>query len=208
MDFTPAAGHPCAFCDPAALADQVLQEAPGFLVVADRYGLAEGHLLLMPRAHYPCFGSLPPDLLRVARGLQGKIENFLVSRFQRPFYFEHGIAGQTVPHAHLHAVPGAVSILDTLAHGRYAATVQSWEEVQRFYHALQGYLYFEQQGQAWVFSPERVPPGYFQALVAAALGVPDRESWGGSAVAPAERLRRLWRAHWANQAPGNVPERR
>lgn len=47
----------CAFCRHNDIASYVLKETSKFLVVTDHAPLVEGHLLIIPKCHYACYGS-------------------------------------------------------------------------------------------------------------------------------------------------------
>ncbi|HEU5439893.1 MAG TPA: HIT family protein [Ktedonobacterales bacterium] len=161
--------HPaCAFCDRAALSG-VLLETERFLLLADHAPLVEGHLLIIPRDHISCYGAAPAELDDELCALKRRIAGFLASAYRAPFFFEHGVFGQTVFHAHLHALPlgaAALPLEDLLAAGgrpvSRPADVRAW-------HVERGhYYYIERPGpdglpaQAAVFPPD--PQTYFRAL--------------------------------------------
>ena len=158
----------CAFCDRSALSS-VLLETPRFLLLADHAPLVEGHLLILPRDHIACYGAAPAELDDELIALKCRVAAFLAQAYRAPFFFEHGVFGQTVFHAHLHALPlGAGSLpLDSLlaAGGRAVAGPTDL----RIWHAERGhYFYIERPGpdglpaQAAVFPPDL--PTYFRAL--------------------------------------------
>lgn len=190
----------CPFCVSGRLDPDVLEATPDFWIVGDQYGVAYGHILIIPKEHHPCFGALPDALLPALEKLKERVGRFLETSLSRPFYFEHGVAGQTVPHAHLHAIPGPAVILPDLTAGRQVVNVSGWEQVREFHATFGPYLYFEQEGQAWAISGNAVPAGYVRKLAAAALGVPERADWRG--VEPLDRhsLQRLWRDYWETTA--------
>src|SRR5258705_857588 len=130
----------CAFCARETLAPQ-LAETEHFFLLADHAPLVEGHLLIIPRAHYACFGALPVDLEDELLALKARVRAFFVARYQTPAFFEHGVFRQTVPHAHLHALPfGALAVdLPALAGDLPAlaaaggAAARSLQDVRRWY---------------------------------------------------------------------------
>lgn len=160
----------CAFCARETLAP-LLAETEHFFLLADHAPLVEGHLLIIPRAHYACFGALPVDLEDELLALKARVRAFFVARYQTPAFFEHGVFRQTVPHAHLHALPfGALAVdLPALAaDGGRAA--RSLEDVRRWYGEHGHYFYLEQPhdgagyGEAAIFPP--VEARYFAVLAA------------------------------------------
>src|ERR1700758_3244505 len=94
----------CSFCNPGELAC-TLYETPHFLLAADHAPLVEGHLLIIPKQHYACYGDVPAPLDEELFALKEEMRQFY-TRFYAPVVFwEHGVFRQTVFHAHLHCFP-------------------------------------------------------------------------------------------------------
>ncbi|OGK25019.1 hypothetical protein A3A46_04335 [Candidatus Roizmanbacteria bacterium RIFCSPLOWO2_01_FULL_37_13] len=89
---------------------QVLDQTDNFYLLYDGYPLLEGHLLLIPKQHVDCYSNLDKKLLREFNLFKKGAINFLKDKYSQPVIFEHGIAGQTVMHAHLHLLPTNKSI--------------------------------------------------------------------------------------------------
>jgi diadenosine tetraphosphate (Ap4A) HIT family hydrolase len=154
----PAEG--CVFCDHAAL-DVVLAQTDHFLVVADHAPLVEGHLLIIPRAHYACYGAVPDAFEDEFLALKRRVRHFLATSYQMPAFFEHGVFRQTVYHAHLHAMPfGALDIELSVLAAENALLVGSLADVRRWYREHGHYFYLEEPALdgappvAAVFPPE------------------------------------------------------
>jgi diadenosine tetraphosphate (Ap4A) HIT family hydrolase len=158
----------CVFCDASSLS-HVLAQTDHFLVVADYAPLVEGHTLIIPRDHYPCYGALPlelePELVEVKR----RVARFFRTHYRPAVFFEHGIFHQTVFHAHLHAFPfGPVNLrLFELAHPE-GRPVGGLADLRAWYNERGHYFYLEQPRQpereleAAVFPPEE--ERYFRVL--------------------------------------------
>ena len=85
--------------------DVVLTETDHFLVdplIMRRWPRATCY---RPRDHYACYGALPLDFDDEARSCVRRATSFLTVIYRAPIFFEHGVFGQTVFHAHLHALP-------------------------------------------------------------------------------------------------------
>src|SRR5215470_1122324 len=67
----------CAFCQYSDIARYVLKETPNFLIVTDHAPLVEGHLLIIPRRHYTCFGDVPAELDAELFTLKKEVQQFL-----------------------------------------------------------------------------------------------------------------------------------
>lgn len=150
----------CAFCAHDAL-EVVLAETEHFLVLADNAPLVEGHLLLVPRRHYACFGALPADLDAEVSHLKRVVASFCAEVYRPPIFFEHGVFGQSVFHAHLHAVPLGPSGLHVHALAEPdGASAYSQADVRAWYAARGHYFYLESpitehsDSEAAIFPPQ------------------------------------------------------
>jgi diadenosine tetraphosphate (Ap4A) HIT family hydrolase len=163
----------CPFCDPIRRRPQVVAETASFWVLADIQPLAPGHLLLVPKDHLPCFGALPEPLDAELAALRASVARFLAEFPGVPLYFEHGVAGQTVPHAHLHALcvpvrPGLSEHLSTLG---APVPIPDPAALRRLY-ARGGPYVLVDEGQAVAVATVALAPGYLQKWVRARLPVP------------------------------------
>jgi diadenosine tetraphosphate (Ap4A) HIT family hydrolase len=135
-------GH-CIFCRRDSL-DIILAETEHFFVLADNAPLVEGHLLIVPREHYACFGAVPAALDEELLVLKTRVARFCATVYRSASFFEHGVFGQSVAHAHLHAVPlgpSGLRIHELAApDGRPAA---SPADVRAWYEAHGHYFYLE-----------------------------------------------------------------
>ena len=196
----------CVFCAHDAL-DVVLAETEHFLVIADHAPLAEGHLLIVPRDHYACFGALPATFDDEARDLRERTSRFLTDRYRAPIFFEHGVFRQTVFHAHLHALPlGAASPGFADEVSRIGRPAPSPDALRAWYAAQGHYFYLEtlradaDQREALLFLPDMEV--YFQVMdtlrahtAATAAWIPPavRQIQGGAKM---RRLAASWRAYF------------
>jgi diadenosine tetraphosphate (Ap4A) HIT family hydrolase len=154
----------CPFCEHARL-DIILDETEHFLLLADNAPLVEGHILLIPRDHYACYGAVPGALDAELLALKDRVARFCTAIYRPPIFFEHGVFGQSVFHAHLHAVPLGPSglRLHELAtpdgHRASApADIRDWYETHGHYFYLESPV--DSAGtevQAAIFPPHEAP---------------------------------------------------
>lgn len=184
---SPDPASDCPFCHPDAL-NGILSETERFFVLADHAPLIDGHTLIIPKRHYPCYGALPPELDDELAKLKRHVMEFLGAAYRAPVFFEHGVFRQTVFHAHLHAMPfgpvdfGVQSLAAAEGH-----PVQTQADIRGWYARRGNYFYIEQPpigdipAQAAVFPPDMGV--YFRVLGAL------REATGrdGRWAPPAER---------------------
>ncbi len=185
-------------------------ETASFIVLADHAPLVAGHILIIPRAHYACYGAVPAALDAELLALKRRAHRFLAARYRAPIFFEHGVFRQTVYHAHLHAIPsGEIDLgVATLASAGDGQPVRSRDDLRAWYAERGQYFYLEQPprddlpAEAAVFPPHLET--YFRVLgllrdTAAHAGgwqpAPERLANGRPKV---EALEQHWRAFDAN----------
>lgn len=150
----------CAFCQRHKL-HNILLESDSFFLIADHAPLIEGHMLLVPKAHFTCYGALPPALDEEFWRLKAAAEEFLGRAYRPPVFFEHGIFRQTVFHAHLHCFPFGPLALDLTAHHPHPVT--GLDDLRAWYAERGHYFYLEKEpGQGALFQPEEMR--YFSVL--------------------------------------------
>lgn len=150
----------CPFCIRQDLRN-ILAESPSFFLLADHAPLIEGHILLVPKAHYSCYGTVPLELEQEFLDMKVRAAAFLRQTYRAPVFFEHGIFRQTVFHAHLHCFPFGSLQLDLAAY--HPSPAPHIEDVRRWYAEKGQYFYFEQRmGEGQLFLPEEVR--YFSVL--------------------------------------------
>lgn len=97
----------CPFCSWPE--DRIWLESEGAIVVPDNYPAAEGHCLVLPRAHVKSLWELSLDDQTEVWDLVAEVRAVLVDRYS-PDGFTVGVndglaAGQTITHAHVHVIP-------------------------------------------------------------------------------------------------------
>ncbi len=124
-------GTDCAFCNYTEIS-HILKETPNFLLAADHAPLVEGHILIIPKQHFACYGAVPAEF---------------------DAELEHGIFRQTVFHAHLHCFPFGTTGYD-LDEQLHNLVVTSQEDIRKWYAAHGPYFYMEDAISALLFAPE------------------------------------------------------
>jgi diadenosine tetraphosphate (Ap4A) HIT family hydrolase len=93
----------CPFC--GWQRQTILEETANFVLIADKFPLAEGHTLIIPKDHARCIGETPGDrqaeFIRLATHAQQKLARL----YGRVGVWENGGIHQSVRHAHLHLLP-------------------------------------------------------------------------------------------------------
>ena len=86
----------CAFCQLGDIAANILKETTAFLVVADHAPLVEGHILIIPKHHYACYGEVPAALDAELLALKREVQQFFAQFYAPAVFWEHGVFRQTV----------------------------------------------------------------------------------------------------------------
>jgi len=199
----PIAGEHCDFCSRDDLA-LVLKETPSFLVVADHAPLVEGHILIIPRNHYACYGAVPLTLEAEFEALKRAVRAFAEQYYRPAIFWEHGVFHQSVSHAHLHCFPFGPSDVTLLQ--QYGKPVAGLADVRWWYETHGHYFYCEQDGERYIFPAEDAC--YFRVLNILRTGAEqyglwrppaERRALGGPRIAA---LARHWRAFEGDGAGG------
>jgi diadenosine tetraphosphate (Ap4A) HIT family hydrolase len=149
-----ANGHDpnCAFCQRDTISD-ILKETSHFRLATDVAPLVEGHLLIIPKEHYACYGAVPARLDEELLALKQAVRDFFAQYYAPPVFWEHGIFRQTVFHAHLHCFPFGITAYD-LTNGLHSAVVRSQDDIRAWYRTHGHYFYLEDANIALIFKPD------------------------------------------------------
>jgi diadenosine tetraphosphate (Ap4A) HIT family hydrolase len=143
----------CAFCQIDATTCLVMKETANFRLVADHAPLLAGHILIIPRQHYACYGEVPESHNEELALLKHEVKRFFQHYYAPPAYWEHGVFHQTVFHAHLHCFPIGPIIYPgrEIEHGQ---EVFSQEDIRQWYSQRGHYFYLEDAQYAFLFPPD------------------------------------------------------
>ena len=179
----------CPYCDEfengPKYGDRILYESKNFVVFPALGQIVEGYLLIAPKKHYIAMGEIPSRLYSELSSVCEKVRKILSENYQKPLFFEHGPVSQTkrggccVDHAHFHAVPVNVDILDDLAKHFEYKEIKSFNELKKQFKKGAPYFYYESSSEEkYLFKiPEVVPSQYIRRLVAYKIGKPGRWDW-------------------------------
>jgi diadenosine tetraphosphate (Ap4A) HIT family hydrolase len=142
----------CAFCQYSSIAPYILKETPTFRIIADHAPLVEGHLLIIPRHHYACYGTVPANLDEELLALKHEVQNFLAQFYAPAIFWEHGIFRQTVFHAHLHCFPFGETTYD-LSRELHHAEIHSQHDIRTWYASYGEYFFLQDSHHALLFQP-------------------------------------------------------
>ncbi|HEY0756032.1 MAG TPA: HIT family protein [Ktedonobacteraceae bacterium] len=142
----------CPFCQRNEIAN-ILKETSHFLLVADHAPLVEGHLLVIPKDHYACYGDVPATLDAELFSIKDELRQFYTQHYAPVVFWEHGVFRQTVFHAHLHCFPWGNLNYD-LTSQIHTSIVTAQADIRDWYYAQGHYFYLEDEEVALLFAPE------------------------------------------------------
>ncbi len=143
----------CEFCQLTTISPYMLKETDNFHIIADHAPLLEGHLLIIPKQHYACYGTVPATLDAELLALKQEVRAFFLDFYAAPVYWEHGIFHQTVFHAHLHCFPFGETRYQ-LSEGLHDLVVHSQDDIRAWYATQGQYFYLEDSRFALLFAPQ------------------------------------------------------
>jgi len=115
--------------------------------------LVEGHLLVIPRQHYACYGDVPATLDKELFTLKEELRQFYAQCYAPVVFWEHRVFRQTVFHAHLHCFPWG-NLDYNVESNIHNAIVTGQDDIRNWYHAQGHYFYLENNQVALLFAPE------------------------------------------------------
>jgi diadenosine tetraphosphate (Ap4A) HIT family hydrolase len=206
-DESPIHSGGCVFCSREHTRDYLLHEGRDFYVIADYAPIADAHVLLIPRDHYPHLAALPPALEEEFHALKAHIGDFVRAHYGRLTCWENGVFGQSVPHAHLHSLSIEMNTDLISLHGQSIGSLSDLRD----HHARDRGHYFlvEHAGIGRVMPPD---PQLYWRIISDAKGR-NGGTWQYAAAerrihgrAQVEALIDRWRRHHAEApVPGNPP---
>ena len=143
----------CAFCLRSNFATNILKETDAFFIVTDHAPLVEGHILILPKRHFACYGVVPAELDAELLALKREVQDFFAGYYAPVVFWEHGIFRQTVFHAHLHCFPFGATEYDATK-TLHSLVVQSQDDVRAWYAMHGHYFYMEDRSNFLLFAPE------------------------------------------------------
>jgi diadenosine tetraphosphate (Ap4A) HIT family hydrolase len=95
----------CIFCNKEKINDDIIYQTKNFFIKVGIGIFAPGHVMLIPKKHFLCYGELPEELEQEHESLKAMTYKIIQNKFYAPFLLEYCNWGQTVYHAHKHIIP-------------------------------------------------------------------------------------------------------
>ena len=178
----------CIFCNRANFEDRIISEDENSFVIATLGQITDGgYLLLVPKRHVSCIGAMGYSEMRTLDLPGSKIVEVLKDNYgtRAVTIFEHGIVGQTVPHAHIHFLPAFCRLTEKVKQDFPEAEIESidsryfWLTFSSFYKVRRKpYLMWQSEDKKWnICWDPPAPLQYFRLITAEILDRPERGNW-------------------------------
>lgn len=169
----------CPFCNRSALEERLILETSGFAVIPTKGQILPGYALIVPKRHTICFGDFSEKEMDEVTFLMERVRAAMTNAYgQAPIFFEHGIVGQTVKHAHMHAVPTDKDLFARIeADFPDYHKVSTYAAMQEHFQREGPYLFYENAGgKKFIFRIFKWPQ-YLRLMLADEVGHPERGNW-------------------------------
>lgn len=183
MKFDPT----CDFCKQEGFdfKDRIIAETEKALIVATVGQITNGgYVLVIPKIHAPCIGAMKKTDLEDFQKVIEKVSEVLKKEYKaEQLFFEHGIVGQSVKHAHLHILPMPCQIMDIVKKdypNKKCIPVRTLKKLQKNYaRNKKPYIFFgrSEDDRAYICEGNDFPRQYLRTVAAKAYGHPERADW-------------------------------
>lgn len=158
--------------------NRILKETKNFVVIPTIGQIIEGYLLIIPKKHFLSFAHLPFRFYRELETLKEETKNALTTIYTEPIFYEHGAVGNSAEHAHLHAIPAEIDILQDIKRSFIPREIRNMSELKIQAEKGIPYLFYENRiGQKFIFNASAVTSQFLRQIVADKLGRSDRWNW-------------------------------
>lgn len=154
----------CVFCDRDLFNDRIIAETDNFYVIVGIGIVAPGHVMIVTKKHYKCFGELPDKLEEEFQELKSRLIGKMIKEFSEPFLVEYGNWNQSINHAHIHIIPKEASeyrvhdIIEEMVKpgfDDYEETI--WDELKSIFIKEGAYVFIQDNGKIHVCHVKNIP---------------------------------------------------
>lgn len=147
----------CIFCDYEQINDDILWESKNFFIKVGKGILTPGHVLLISKKHFSCFGEMPEELETEFNDVKKRIIDQISKEFSEPLLFEQGVRGQSIAHAHIHILPTKnkefiLPIVNDKVFPELEKTkIKDIKDIRDIFSKEKEYIYLGEKGEKWIF---------------------------------------------------------
>ncbi len=169
----------CAFCQLEVRTKNVIATSKHFYAIPTLGQISDGgHILIVSNKHLPCLGALDSQHFNELIDFKDKVQSAIQSEYGATICLEHGIIGQSVPHAHLQILPSSCDLFQTLKMKYpFYREMQNLDDLGKVYDERRVYLFYEnQQSIKYAFIMDAMPQ-YLRLVAAEQMGRTHRGDW-------------------------------
>lgn len=165
-------------CD-AGVDSRILHETSRFVVIPDISPLVPGHVMIVPKSHILCYGAVDPAAQDEFSGIVNAARTIIREHYGQSVLLEHGTCSlddvaDHVSHAHLHIVPAAIDIRDSLRNFN-TTKIARLSDLSSWAARDEAYIYFESCTGERVVADGIIDLKrlFFRREIARQIGLPD-----------------------------------
>lgn len=148
----------CIFCCRRDFDGLILDETENFYLIANQNPISLGHVMVISRAHFSCFGEMPSYLYKEYTDFLKKAEQKIRKNFPEPIATEQGIHGQSINHAHTHIFPSVSEsydfskkrFIDFIPKEIKVTKAKDLQDIKRTFQKEGQYVSIEENGQLYI----------------------------------------------------------
>lgn len=163
----------------AGIESRILHDSDRFVVMADISPLLPGHVMIVPKAHILCYGAVEAAAQDEFSCMVNATRAILRECYGPSVVLEHGTSSlepvaDHVTHAHLHIVPAAIDIRESLLNFN-VTRIASLSDLSNWAARDEAYVYFENcDGERMVADQIfDIPRLFIRREIAKRVGIPD-----------------------------------
>ncbi len=166
----------------------------------EKYPIKTGTILIISKDHLPCHAAGLGVYLDEFITIKKKVYRFLQEQYHdKVIFFEHGIVGQTIPHAHLHCIPTNSTLHQTTSQENPYNQIIDYSDLPKVYQSFKEYYLLEEDCVVHVYKPTLKVKGYFRIKLAESLHRPELADWHSfndtNLLQSTQELRQNWQTH-------------
>jgi len=168
----------CTFCDHSLHQQRIVAQTERFYAIPTVGQISDGgHMLIIPKRHYNCLASLGPGPFNEFEELTARIKGAIENVYGKTVSFEHGILGQSVPHAHLQILPSGDLSSRIEQDFKLKVQLKQTRDIKDIFTKKGVYLYYrDPSNNEYAYILDHFPQ-YLRHVAAQVAGKPDRGDW-------------------------------
>jgi diadenosine tetraphosphate (Ap4A) HIT family hydrolase len=175
--------------------NKVIFENKNFIAIPALGQFIEGYLLIISKRHLTSMALLNSDEFQDLEKIKTEVSTKFKPYYGTPIFFEHGstsgdsISGNSITHAHLHAVGTNICLISRLKDHFVMKKLTTYDDLKSLGRDEKSYLYYENtNGSKWsCIVDKKIPSQFLRKLLADAVGF-RKDEWDWKIFAFHEKI--------------------